>query len=69
MAVDVVHIAWSGEAGSRLENRPMDIPAFRDPNTMLYDDSASLWLMDSRHISTAWSHPVLESSLENEGLR
>src|ERR1700737_445277 len=69
MAVDVVHIAWSWEAGSQLDNRRIHVHTLGFSNPMHRSESPLLRAVDSRSISASGGHSVFESSLENEGLK
>jgi hypothetical protein len=69
MAVGVVHIGWTGEVGSQLDNRRIHVHSLCLSNTMRRGDPPSLRAMDSGTIFAAGGRSVLASSLENEGER
>jgi hypothetical protein len=54
---------------SQLGNRPVDLPTFGNPDTVLLYESSSIWPVDSSRICTTRSHCFPAAPMENEDHR
>ena len=69
VAVGDYRVSWRRKICSQLGNRPMGLPTSSNSNSVLLDDSTSLWAMDSSRIRPTWSHRFSASPMEKEGYR
>ena len=66
MAVVDYRVGWRRIFRCQLGNRPLDLPTFRDPNTVLLYVSSFLWPVDSSCLLPTWSYCFSAPAMENE---